>query len=124
MTISATISRRRGEPERNLDVARRGGVERTLARAGAVADLPGLVDALLGEVLGEVLRADGDTPARWLRDPDAADRVAVCSVDRDRASSRGRRAPEERWCDVAVVWARLPAGAPWVRVAGFTALPR
>jgi hypothetical protein len=115
ITISATINRRRGDPDRNLDTARRGGVDRTLARDRSIGDLDDadLADAVAG------LRCALPRTAGGVLDPcrrGALESVVVDVVERDLVALR-RRASDP-------VWVRVFAGAPWVRVADFTAWPR
>jgi anti-sigma factor RsiW len=102
ITINATISRRRGDPDLNLDNARRGRVDRTLAPDRAIGvradDDPDVdLEALLDDV-----DLDGVVPDRPCD--------LLLAVLRRRAS--------------APVWARVVAATPWVRVADFTALLR
>jgi hypothetical protein len=107
ITINATISRRRGDPDLNLDSARRGRVDRTLARdraSGARADDDPDLDA-------EALLDDVD-----LDDVDLDDVVPDRPCDLLLAVLRRRAS--------APVWARVVAATPWVRVADFTALLR
>jgi hypothetical protein len=94
ITISATINRRRGDPDLNRDTARRGGVDRTLARDRAIGDLD-----------------DVD-----LDDVDLDDVAAGLACDLLLAGWR-RRASDS-------VWVRAFAATPWVRVTDFTAWPR
>jgi hypothetical protein len=112
ITINATISRRRGDPDLNLDNARRGRVDRTLAPDRAIgvrADDDPDVDL-------EALLDDVDLDDVDLDDVDLDDVVPDRPCDLLLAVLRRRAA--------APVWVRVVAATPWVRVADFTALLR